>query len=91
MPTLSITQSWAANVNPTETDIDNIRDAMLTFINTTKIDDDNVQTGGITGSTAFVASSATKALFADATVTRAKQAAKNYAEATTEISFSSRG
>jgi len=50
MPTLSITKAYADGDILLESDLDEIRDALLTFLNTTKIDADNIQADAIDGS-----------------------------------------
>lgn len=50
MPTLSITKSYQDGDILTEADLDNIRESVQTFFNTTKIDDDNIQDNGISAS-----------------------------------------
>lgn len=47
MPTLSITKSYADGDVLLESDLDSIRSSLLTFLNTTKIDSDNIQDDGI--------------------------------------------
>jgi hypothetical protein len=47
MPTLAITKGYADGDVLLEADLDNIRDALLTFMNTTKINSDNIQDDGI--------------------------------------------
>jgi hypothetical protein len=49
--TLSITKQWANGEILLEADLDFIKSDVETFLNVTKINDDNIQTGGITGST----------------------------------------
>lgn len=61
MPTLSVTKSYANNTVLTEDMLDDIKDSIETFFNTTKIDGDNIQDSAIT--TAKIAGTA---------VTRAK-------------------
>jgi len=47
MPTLSITKTYSDGTVLTEADLDNIKNDVETFMNTTKLDQDNIQTGGI--------------------------------------------
>ncbi len=47
MPTLVISKNYADGDVLVESDLDDIRDALLTFFNTTKIDGDNIQDKGI--------------------------------------------
>jgi len=65
MPTLSITKSYADGEVLFEADLDIIKSDIETFVNTTKLDDDNIQDNGITGSTKII----------DGTITAAKIAA----------------
>jgi microcystin-dependent protein len=70
MAQIAITKDWADGEVLTEADLDNIKDDVETFLNTTKINDDNIQTSGITGSTKLVDSSVTAAkLDADSVTT----------------------
>jgi microcystin-dependent protein len=71
MPTVSLTKSYATGSVLTETDLDNIRTGIQTALNTTKLDGDNLQTGGVP--TAALADSAvTTAKINDLAVTTAK-------------------
>ncbi len=47
MPTLSVTKTYQDGDILTEADLDNIRESIQTFVNTTKLDDDNIQNNGI--------------------------------------------
>lgn len=47
MPTLSITKTYADGDILTEADLDSIRTSIQTFINTTGLDTDNIQAGGL--------------------------------------------
>lgn len=47
MPTLTITKTYDTGNVLTETDLDNIKDSIETFINVTKLNDDNLQDDGI--------------------------------------------
>jgi len=47
MPTISITKTYSDGTVLTEADLDNFKDDVETFLNTTKIDQDNIQTGGV--------------------------------------------
>jgi len=49
MSTLSITSSWANAATLNESDLDNIKVGTETFLNTTKMGADNINTGVITG------------------------------------------
>ncbi|MCK5016134.1 MAG: tail fiber protein [Candidatus Peribacteraceae bacterium] len=47
MPTLTVTKSYADNTVLTEAQLDAMKTSLETFFNSTKIDDDNIQIGGI--------------------------------------------
>jgi hypothetical protein len=71
MPTLTVTKTYDSGNILTETDLDNIKNSLETFLNTTKLDGDNLQTGGVP--TASLADSAvTSAKIASGAVTSAK-------------------
>lgn len=71
MPTLDITQSYSDTNALTEAQLDAIRTSLQTFINTTGIDEDNIEDLAIT--TTLIASSAVEtAKIADDAVTAAK-------------------
>lgn len=72
MATLSITKQWANGEVLLEADLDYIKTDLETFLNTTKINDDNIQTGGITGSSKLVDLSVTAGKMATDSVTTAK-------------------
>jgi hypothetical protein len=48
MPALTITKTYADLQVLTEADLDNIKDDVEAFLNVTKLDDDNIQDGGVT-------------------------------------------
>lgn len=48
MPNLDITKTYADGEIPFERDLDNIRDAILDLLNSTKLDSDNINDGAIT-------------------------------------------
>lgn len=50
MPTLDLTNSWSDGAVFYEADLDNIKDGLETFLNTTKLDGDNIQDGIVTPS-----------------------------------------
>lgn len=61
MPNLSITKTYSNGNTLSETDLDNIKNSIETFINTTKLDNSNIQSGGIaTSNIAAVAVDETK-------------------------------
>lgn len=62
MPTLTTTKTYADGDILFESDLDQIRTDIETFLNVTKIDDDNIQDSGITASTKLL----------DGTITAAK-------------------
>jgi microcystin-dependent protein len=72
MAQISITKDWADGEVLTEADLDNIKDDVETFLNTTKINDDNIQTSGITASTKLVDASITAAKLDSSCVTTVK-------------------
>jgi len=49
MPTLTITKNYAADVILTKAQLDAAYDSITTFINTTKLDVNNIQAGGVEG------------------------------------------
>ena len=59
MATLTITKNWADASVLNEADLDKIKTDTETFVNTTKLNDDNFQTGGITASSKIAAQSIT--------------------------------
>ena len=86
MPTLSITKNYANTTVLTEGQLDDIKTSIETFVNTTKLDSQNIQTGGIatanfaTGavdSAAIASSAVTTVKIADSNVTTAKIADSN--------------
>lgn len=71
MPTLNISTSYANGSPLTKAQLDEIVDGVETFLNTTKIDQDNIATGGV--ATASLADNAvTTAKITDSNVTTAK-------------------
>lgn len=72
MATLSITKDWADGEVLLEADLDNIKSDVEDFLNTTKVNDDNIQNAGITGSTKLVDASVPAAKLAADSVTTAK-------------------
>lgn len=68
MPTLTITKSYQDGDILFEADLDNIKDDVETFVNTTGLDDDNLQNGGITASDKIVVGTITNALMANNSV-----------------------
>ena len=48
MPSLTVTKSYSDGNPLTEAMLDDIKSSLETFFNTTKIDSDNIQAGGIT-------------------------------------------
>lgn len=51
MPTLTVTKTYLDGDVLTEADLDAIRTSIQTFVNTTKLDDSNLQDAGITRAT----------------------------------------
>lgn len=72
MATLSITKQWANGSILLEADLDFIKSDIETFLNTTKINDDNIQTSGITASTKLADTSITAAKLGTSCVETAK-------------------
>lgn len=72
MATLSITKNWADGEILLEADLDEIKTDVETFLNTTKINDDNIQTSGITASSKLIDASISTAKLADSAITAAK-------------------
>lgn len=72
MATLSITKSYDDGAVLTEADLDNIKNDVETFLNTTKINDDNIQNAGITASSKLVDGSVSAAKIATSAVSTAK-------------------
>jgi hypothetical protein len=72
MSSLSISRTYDTGVVLTEADLDAICNGVETFLNTTKISDDNIQTGGITGSSKLADATVTAAKLASDSVTTAK-------------------
>ena len=73
MPTLSITKTYDDGTVLTEADLDNIKNDVETFLNTTKLDQDNIQTGGINAGN-LATDSVETAKIKDLNVTTAKLA-----------------
>lgn len=72
MPTLSITKTYQDGDVLFEADLDNIKNDIETFLNTTKIDDDNIQDAGITASSKIIDATITTGKLGAASVTTAK-------------------
>lgn len=72
MPTLSITKTYADGEVLFESDLDSIKNDIETFLNTTKIDDDNIQDAGITASSKLIDGTITTGKLGAASVTTAK-------------------
>lgn len=72
MATLSINKDWADGEVLLEADLDNVKDDVETFLNTTKINDDNIQNAGITASSKLIDASISAAKLAADSVTTAK-------------------
>ncbi|NIO44978.1 MAG: hypothetical protein GTN36_05505 [Candidatus Aenigmarchaeota archaeon] len=74
--TLTITKSYTDGDVLLEADLDNIRNDVETFLNTTKLNDDNIKTGGI-GTTSIADDAVTTVKILDANITTAKIADAN--------------
>lgn len=72
MPTLTVTKTYADGDTLFEADLDNIKDDIENFVNVTKLNDDNIQASGITGSTKLVDASVSSAKIASAAITTSK-------------------
>lgn len=72
MATLTITKQWANGAILLEADLDYIKSDVETFLNTTKINDDNIQNAGITASSKLIDASISAAKLATGAVTTAK-------------------
>jgi hypothetical protein len=72
MATLTITKSYADGSVLTQAQLDAFCDSVEVFFNTTKINDDNIQTDGITGSTKILSGSVTAGKIAANAVTAEK-------------------
>ncbi len=72
MATLTIPKGWADGDILLEADLDAIKSAVETFMNTTQINDDNIQASGITGSSKLIDGSVNAAKLATDSVTTVK-------------------
>jgi microcystin-dependent protein len=72
MATLTVTKTYQDGDVLLESDLDGIKSSIETFLNITGLNDDNIQDGGITGSTKLVNGSVTQAKLASDAVTTAK-------------------
>lgn len=72
MATLDVTRAYSDGEVLTEAQIDTIRTDIETFFNTTKLNDDNIQNSGITGSTKLADASISTAKLADSSIINAK-------------------
>lgn len=75
MPTLTITKQYDDGTVLTETQLDTAFASVTTFVNTTKLDSDNIQDGGLDADT-LASSAVTTAKIAAGAVTLAKLAAE---------------
>ena len=71
MPTLTITKNYDDGTTLTESQLDDIKSSIETFVNTTKLNSDNIQTGGIATAN-YAAASVDAAAIASSAVTTAK-------------------
>lgn len=83
MATLDVTRDYSDGEILTEADLDAFLDDLEAFINVTKLNDDNLQNNGITGSLKLLTASVTAAKLATDSVTTAK--IENNAITTTKI------
>jgi hypothetical protein len=72
MSQLSVRKTYASLQVPTQRDIDNIVDDLETFFNVTKLNSDNFQAAGITGSTKLIDGTVTSEVIASGAATTAK-------------------
>jgi hypothetical protein len=72
MPRLDIRRTFDDDNFSAKQDIDNILDDMETFLNVTKLDDDNIQDASLTGSTKLTADTISAGKLASSSVTTAK-------------------
>ena len=72
MAQLDVRRLYASGVAPTKEQLDAFVDDIETFINLTKLNDDNIQAAGITASDKFVDGTVTTAKFQNSAVTTAK-------------------
>ncbi len=77
MASITITKSYADGDILYEADLDNFKTDVETFLNTTKINDDNIQSAGITASTKLIDGTVTAGKLATDSVTTAKIADSN--------------
>ena len=71
MPAASFTKSYEDDVDLTEAQLDDLKNSIEDFLNVTKLDQDNIQDGGITTDT-LATNSVTTAKIASSAVTTAK-------------------
>jgi hypothetical protein len=71
MPTLTVTKNWDDNTTLTEAQLDDIKNSIETWANTTKLDSTNIQSGGISADNIASSAVTTAKINANA-VTRAK-------------------
>lgn len=81
MATLSISKTYEDDVLLNASDIDAIVDDVETFVNTTGLNDDNINAASITASSKFKTASITTAKIADSAITSAKLAAESISTA----------
>lgn len=72
MPAIGFDRTFAEGEVLLEADLDSIQSTLTTFFNTTGVDSDNIQTGGITASSKFIDATITTAKLATDSVTTAK-------------------
>ena len=72
MSTLSVTKTYADGEVFFESDLDNIKNDVETFVNITKLNDDNIQDAGITASSKLIDGTITTGKLGAASVTTAK-------------------
>jgi hypothetical protein len=77
VPTLNVTKTYEDGTILFQSDLDNIVDDITSFLNTTKIDNSNIQDGGIDGSLKLTTASVVESKIASAAVTTTKIADSN--------------
>lgn len=97
MPSISITKNWDDGAVLSESNLDDIKNSIETFLNTTKIDNANIQTGGIAtanyaagsvDAAAIGSSAVTTAKINDGAVTQAKRASLGQQVSSSSSNFS---
>lgn len=88
MPAFTMTKNWDDGLALTESMLDDIKSSAETFLNTTKLDQDNIAAGGI-NATCLASNAVTTAKIAALNVTRAKLEAVGQDVSDSSSTFSS--